>query len=123
MATMAFQDQYQSGERQYQWHGHPGKGRLRDMSATSSERQYAMFNHLAGLLSLADFFVVGFITCLVMWLVRRDDSAFLDDHGKEALNFQISLTLYWIGLAIVSIPFLIVTLGLGIIILGPVGSG
>ncbi len=125
MATMAqdYERTYRSEDREYRWHGHTGRGRLRDESATSSERQYAMFNHLAGLLSLVDFFVVGFVTCLVMWLVRRDDSEFLDDHGKEALNFQISLTLYWIGLAIISIPFLIVTLGLGIIILGPLGFG
>lgn len=125
MATMAqdYERTYHDSDREYRWHGPMERGRLRDESANPGERQYALFNHLVGLLSLVDFFVVGFITCLVMWLVRRADSEFLDDHGKEALNFQISLTLYWIGLAIVSIPFLIMTLGFGILVLGPVGFG
>ncbi len=125
MATMAqdYERTYHHADRDYRWHGPAGRGRLRDMSAKPSERQYALFNHLAGLLSLLDFFVFGFVTSLVMWLVKRDESEFLDDHGKEAVNFQISLTLYWIALAIVSVPFLIVTLGLGFLVLVPVGIG
>ena len=31
---------------------------------------------------------------LIMWLVRRPQSAFINDHGKEALNFNISILIY-----------------------------
>ena len=31
---------------------------------------------------------------LIVWLVRRGDSAEIDEHGKEALNFQISMLIY-----------------------------
>jgi hypothetical protein len=31
---------------------------------------------------------------LVVWLVKRGDSPEIDAHGKEALNFQISMLLY-----------------------------
>ncbi|GAB6935217.1 DUF4870 domain-containing protein [Calditerricola yamamurae] len=31
---------------------------------------------------------------LVVWLLKRNDSPFVDDQGKEALNFQLSLTIY-----------------------------
>jgi len=31
---------------------------------------------------------------LIVWLAKRDQSEFIDYHGKEALNFQISLTIY-----------------------------
>ena len=33
---------------------------------------------------------------LVIWLVKRNESAFIDEHGREALNFQVSVTLYGI---------------------------
>jgi hypothetical protein len=33
---------------------------------------------------------------LVVWLVKKDESAFVDDQGKEAINFQISVTIYMI---------------------------
>ena len=31
---------------------------------------------------------------LIVWLVKRGDSAEIDAHGKEALNFQISMLIY-----------------------------
>jgi uncharacterized Tic20 family protein len=30
---------------------------------------------------------------LIMWLVKKDDSAFVDDQGKEALNFNITISI------------------------------
>lgn len=127
MATMAQDSErtYRSEEREYRWHGHTGRGRLRDESADRSERQFAMFNHLAGLLSLADFTFLGVIATVVMWLSRRDDSEFLDDHGKEAVNFQISLLLYVVFGVVAAVLFAIMTLGIGaplLVIFGPLGA-
>ena len=31
---------------------------------------------------------------LIVWLVKRGESAEIDEHGKEALNFQISMLIY-----------------------------
>ena len=31
---------------------------------------------------------------LIVWLIKKDQIPFVDDQGKEALNFQISITLY-----------------------------
>jgi uncharacterized protein len=47
---------------------------------------------------------------LIVWLLKRGDSASIDEHGKESLNFQLSLTLYLIviTLATVVLTFLIV---------------
>ncbi len=36
--------------------------------------------------------VGNIIGALVMWLIKRNDSAFIDNQGKEALNFQITLS-------------------------------
>jgi len=121
MATMAqdYERTYRNPEREYRWHGPSDGGRLRDDSAPPNERQFALFNHLAGLLSLIDFAVIGFVTSLVMWLVKRDESEFLDDHGKEAVNFQISLGIYWIALFVIGAPTIVATLGIGVILVVP----
>jgi len=42
---------------------------------------------------------------LVLWLANRNDSAYVDYNGKQALNFQISMFLYTIIFGVISIPF------------------
>lgn len=49
---------------------------------TSDEKTMGMLCHLLGLLT-------GFIGPLVLWLIKKDESKFVEDQGKEALNFQI----------------------------------
>lgn len=51
------------------------------------EKLWAIGAHLGPLL-------IGFIAPLLVWLLFKDRSAFLDRHGKEALNMQISYMIY-----------------------------
>ncbi|MCZ6614565.1 MAG: DUF4870 domain-containing protein [Chloroflexi bacterium] len=47
---------------------------------------------------------------LIIWLMKREESPFIDAHGKEALNWQISATIYFIvsfALAFVLIGFVL----------------
>jgi len=45
---------------------------------------------LAGVMYLLCLFpVVSFFGPLIIWLVKRESSSFIDDHGKQILNFQI----------------------------------
>ncbi|HZE56645.1 MAG TPA: DUF4870 domain-containing protein, partial [Chthoniobacterales bacterium] len=37
---------------------------------------------------------------LILWLIKRDDAPELDAHGKEAVNFQISMLIYNVVAAI-----------------------
>ena len=41
--------------------------------------------------------LLGFFTCfigpLIIWLIKKDDDPFIDQQGKEALNFQITVTI------------------------------
>lgn len=48
---------------------------------------------------------------LVVWLLKRDDSPAVDAHGKEALNFQISLTLYFMALVAVTAVLCLIVIG------------
>ena len=61
----------------------------------------AMLAHLLGLFT-------GFLGPLVLYLVKRDDSAFVRDQSAEALNFQLTMIIAWI----VSIVLILVLIGL-----------
>lgn len=81
------------------------------------ERLWGMLAHLSALVGLI-LPPVGFILGpLVVWLVKKDVSGFVDDQGKESLNFQISMLIYaavafvltyTIILALITIPLLLV---------------
>ncbi len=69
-------------------------------------RRWAMFCHLGGLAWLLWWIapVVGGVVCsLVLWQIKKDEYEFVDDQGKEAVNFQISMLLYWAGAFILSL--------------------
>ena len=51
---------------------------------TQEDKQMAMFCHLGGLLA-------GIILPLILWLIYKDKSRFIDERGKEALNFDITM--------------------------------
>ena len=66
---------------------------------TEQERNWAMLIHLfAGVIPFVatPFFAVGY--ALIMWIVKKDESGFIDDHGREAVNFWISLLIYSLAL-------------------------
>jgi uncharacterized protein len=84
---------------------------------TAEERQWALVAHLAGLVAsaLGGF---AFLGPLVVWLVKKDQSVFVADQAKEALNFQIAVTIA----LLVSFGIAIVTC-VGVILLPIVGIG
>ena len=62
-----------------------------DPAAISSEsRGWAAAAHLVPLIGL------GFVAPLIVWLIKRDEDPFVEEHAREALNFQISLIIYMI---------------------------
>ena len=55
-------------------------------------RQWAMFCHLSALLGIWVPFG-SLIGPLILWQMKREVDPFIDDQGKEALNFQISVAI------------------------------
>lgn len=53
-------------------------------------RQWATFVHLAALLGFFAPFL-GIIGTLAIWLIKREELPGIDAHGKEAINFQITV--------------------------------
>lgn len=48
---------------------------------------------------------------LVVWLVKKDESSEVDEHGKESLNFQLSMFIYTSVLGVVVFILLFVLIG------------
>jgi uncharacterized Tic20 family protein len=74
-------------------------------------RQLAMFTHLS---AIAASFVGGltFLGPLIIWLVKKDENAFVAEHAKEALSFNIIMTIiFWVSgflsIFLIGIPILI----------------
>ena len=77
---------------------------------SSDEKNVATITHLAGT-------VFSFIPSLIVWLLKKDDSAYIANQSKEALNFQITVAvamfvstyiLSWILVGLALIPIIIV---------------
>ena len=55
---------------------------------------------------------------LVLWLVKKDTMPFVDYHGKESLNFQITLTIIGVGCMLTFWLFVPILIAIGAAIAG-----
>jgi uncharacterized Tic20 family protein len=83
-----------------------------------SARDLVLAAHLSALVGLVG--VPSPLGPLVVWLVKREAHPFVDDQGKEALNFNLSAFLYAVGITVVGFVLSVVTLGIGLILFVPV---
>ncbi len=74
----------------------------------SDAKTMAMLCHLLAIFT-------GFIGPLIIWLVKKDDHPFINEQGKEALNFQITVMLAMIA------SFLLSFLCIGFFLMPAVG--
>ncbi|TXK62167.1 DUF4870 domain-containing protein [Alkalisalibacterium limincola] len=97
-----------------------------DTAATAAlppqeERTWGMLAHLAALLGgLLSSWLGGlgvFIGPLVVWLVKKDTMPFVNDQGREALNFNITIAIGVLALIIITV----ITFGIGILLTVPLG--
>ena len=71
-----------------------------NVSAVANVRTWCAFIHASALLGVLIHFPGHLLGPLILWLVKRDDAPELDAHGKEAVNFQISMLIYNVVAAI-----------------------
>jgi uncharacterized protein len=65
------------------------------------EKTMGMLCHLLGL--------IGFVGPLIIWLIKKDEMPFVDQSGKESLNFQLTVLIAWMAMSAIAA----VTCGLG----------
>ena len=74
---------------------------------SSDDKNIATVTHLGGT-------VFSFVPGLLVWILKKDDSAYLADQAKEALNFQISVligyliagVLAWVLIGFILMPLI-----------------
>ena len=71
-------------------------------------RMWAMLCHLLGLFTC-------FIGPLVIWLIKKDEDPFIDNQGKEALNFQITVALALIAASILTPVLIFICIGAALV--------
>lgn len=98
------------------------------VNLTETERLWAVGAHLAALaLALLTSWVAGIagaLGALGIWILKRDESAFVAEHAKEAVNFNLSMFIYACAAGLIGFLLVgatILTLGLGIILTAPAG--
>jgi len=85
---------------------------------SQEERNFAVLAHAGGILT-------SFLGPLVIWQMKKEQSAYVAEHAKEALNFQVTLVaayflalLVYVALGSVAfllvVPALLLSLGLSI---------
>ena len=80
-----------------------GQGEL-VTDTSSEERTLAAISHAAGILSTA---MLPLLIPLVVYLIKKDESPFVAQQAKEAINFQITVILA----IIVCLPLMLIVIG------------
>ena len=76
---------------------------------TNSNHTTAAFINLS---SLSQIFIPfgNFIFPIIIWISKKDRSEYVNQQGKETINFQLSLFLYSLVLALIAVPIFLVTM-------------
>jgi uncharacterized Tic20 family protein len=104
---------------------------LNDLNGLATEKNLAMFCHLSALVGGIAFSAIGLpvgniLGPLVIWLMKKDTMPLVNEHGKEALNFQLTVSaviLACMALFFLILPiFLIPLVGLAALVLKIIGT-
>jgi uncharacterized Tic20 family protein len=83
-------------------------------------RTWGMVCHLSALAMLTCIPFANVLGPLIVWLVKGKEIPFVNEQGKEALNFQITMTLVAIAALILSLVGIGIFLGLALVVVNVV---
>ena len=78
---------------------------------TESERNWSMLCHLSAFAAFLFPFGGGIIGPLICWMSKRDESLWINENGKAALNFNLSILLYMVLIS----PLIFIVIGIPLI--------
>ncbi len=98
------------------------------VSPSSTERHWAASAHISALVlaALTTWMAgaAGLVGAGTVYLLKREESGFVADHAREALNFNLSMFIYSCAAAAIAVALVgatILTLGIGLILTLPAG--
>jgi len=77
---------------------------------SSDDTTWGMLCHISALAGAVIPFG-NIIGPVIVWVLKKDQSPFVDAHGKEAINFNISITIYFIALGIIGFILSFILIG------------
>ena len=86
-----------------------------EATPSKDERTWAMLCHFSTYIGFI-FPFGNIIVPLIIWLSKREDLPLVEDQGREVLNFQISMTIYFIISGILCIILIGIPIVIGLII-------
>ena len=82
---------------------------------SKDERTWAMLCHFSAFAGLI-FPFGNFLAPLIIWLIKKEELPFVDDQGKEVLNFQLSMIIYFLISGILCIILIGIPIVIGLVI-------
>jgi uncharacterized Tic20 family protein len=83
-----------------------------DPIPTQDEKNLGLIMHVLSLVGLS------LIGPLIVWLIKKDESAFINLQGRELLNFQLSILIY----ALICVPLCFILIGIPMLIVIGIAS-
>ena len=83
-------------------------------STQKQERTWATFCHLSSLVAFIGIPFGNILGPLVIWLIKKNEMPLVDQEGKSALNFQISMTIYTV------VAFILCFIAIGFLLIFPI---
>ena len=80
-----------------------------------ADKSWAMLCHLSALSLYIGIPFGNILGPLIIWLIKKDEMPYVDEQGKESLNFQLSLMIYAL------IASLLIFVFIGVVILAILG--
>ena len=75
---------------------------------TNTEKNWATLTHL-GAFGQYLFPLGNFVIPIIIWSSKKNESAFVDNNGKQCINFQLSVFLYSLILGAIIVPTFVIT--------------
>ena len=88
---------------------------LNDIQIKKDERTWAMLSHFSAFTGLI-FPFGNFLSPLIIWLIKKEELPLVEDQGREVLNFQISMTIYFLISGILCIILIGIPIVIGLVI-------
>ncbi|MFN3149094.1 DUF4870 domain-containing protein [Bremerella sp.] len=88
-------------------HEAPGYEAGYSQEVTQDDRNMALLCHILGLLT-------NVFGPLILWVLMKDKSPFVDFHGKQAINFQITLILAYMASGVLMCVYIGILLALAV---------
>lgn len=91
------------------------------VAVSKDARTMALLAHILGIFT-------SFVVPLIIYLIKKDEDAFIADQSKEALNFHITVIIAYFAVIVISIitvgfgALLFPVLGLGVLVLGIIAA-